>query len=61
MFVIKNVLKQGDDLSPLIFNVSLDYAIKRVQANQIGLKLNGTDRLPVMLMILIYWDEAYAL
>jgi hypothetical protein len=42
-FIIKNVLKQGDALSPLIFNFSLDYAIKWVQANKVGLKLNGAD------------------
>jgi len=38
MFVTKNVLKQGDDLSPLLFNFPLDYAIKSVQANQDDLK-----------------------
>ena len=44
-FPFRNGLKQGDALSPMLFNFALEYTIRRVQLNQDGLKLNGTHRL----------------
>ena len=38
-------MKQVYALSPLLFNFALDYAIRRIQINQDGLKLNDTHQL----------------
>jgi len=50
MFPNKNGWKP-DALSPLLFIIALQYAIRRDQVNQDGLKLNGTHKL------LVYADD----
>ena len=55
MLPIKNGLKQGDALTPLLFNFALQHTIRRVQENQDGLKLDGTHQL------LVYADGVHIL
>jgi hypothetical protein len=34
MYLVKNGLKQGDAVLPLLFTLALEYTIRRVQVNQ---------------------------
>jgi hypothetical protein len=50
-FPIHDGLKQGDALSPQLFNFALEYAIRKVHENQVGLNINGTHQ------FLVYDDD----
>ena len=50
-FLIGNGLKQGDALSPLLFNYALEYANRKVQETKVGLDMNGTHQ------VLAYADD----
>ena len=42
IFPNENGLKQGDALSPLLFNFALEYAIRKVKVTNLGLDMNCT-------------------
>ena len=50
-FPIRNDLKPGDALTPLLLNFTLEYAVRCIQVNQNGSKLNGTHQ------VLAYADD----
>jgi hypothetical protein len=51
LFPIKNGLKEEDDLSSLLFNFALEYAIRKIKANHKLLQFNGTHQ------VVIYGDD----
>ena len=55
IFTIKNSLKQGDAILSLLFNFTLDYALRRVQVNQERLNLNSIHQ------FLVYGDDVNAM
>jgi hypothetical protein len=50
-FPIKESLKRGSSSSRLLFNIDLEFAIRKVQENQVGLKSDETHQL------LVYADD----
>ena len=44
-------MKQGDALSPLLFNFTLEYAVRNIQETNLTLDMNGTHQ------VLAYADD----
>jgi hypothetical protein len=57
-FPIQNGLKQGDALSTLLFNFDFEYAIRKVQENEVGLELNGTHQLLIYADVVSLLDDS---
>jgi hypothetical protein len=57
---IQNGLKQGDASTPLLYNFTLEYAIRKIQDNQLGLKLNGTYQLVAYADYLLGYNNSVA-
>jgi hypothetical protein len=53
-FPNKNIVKQGDALSPLFFKCALEYYFGKAEENQEELKLIGTHSFWSVVMILIW-------
>jgi hypothetical protein len=51
-FPFHNIWDNGDAISPFLYNFALSNAIRKLQENHEGLKLNGTHQL------LVYVDDA---
>jgi hypothetical protein len=56
IFPSQNGLKQEGKLSPLPFNLALDYDIRKVEENQMKLKLNSIHQLLAYADDVFYWE-----
>ena len=61
LFATRNAFKRGDGVTPLLFNFVLYCTIRRFQVKYDSLKFNGMSQVWFVLVMLIYWPEAYIL
>jgi len=54
----RNVLKQGDALSPLHFNFALEYAIRKDQVIQVGFKSRKRDAVQRVVQHPSFWTHS---